>query len=176
MKLALTFVSTLNGKITKGDDPDVGKWSSAEDQKHFKEILSEYKVVIRSSTTYEIAKNNLVTDGSKRYIVLTRDPEKYAPEKIDGILEFTNESPKQLIDRLESEGVDKALLAAGGTIVSIFLKDKLITDFQLTIEPKLFGKGVPLLSESDLFVDLRLTGHRKLNDQGTLLLEYEVKY
>ena len=176
MKLVLTFVASTNGKITKGDNPDVTAWSSKEDQAYFKKTKGEYKTIIRSSTTYELAKNTLIKDGSKRYIVLTRNPEKYENEKIENIVEFTSETPEQVISRLEKEGVDKALLAAGGKLVSSFLKGKLITDFELTLEPKLFGSGTPLLSESELYVDLKLIDMEKLNDAGTVLLKYKVIY
>lgn len=174
MKLTLTFASTLNGKITKGDDPDVTKWTSKEDQAHFKKVQAGFPVVIRSSSTYKIAKDFLDKSGKQRHIVMTRDPSKFESEKIDGVLEFTSESPNEIVERLEREGVEKALLAAGGTIVSLFLKKKLIDSFFLTLEPKMFGNGIPMLAESDLEADFELESFERLNPQGTLILKYKL--
>lgn len=174
MTLTLTFVSTLNGKITKGDNPDVTSWTSKEDQVHFKKVQAEFSVIIRSSSTYKIAKDVIDKSGKQRHVVMTRDPSKFESDKIEGILEFTSESPKKLIERLKKEGVKNALLAAGGTIVSLFLKEKLIDNFYLTLEPIMFGRGVSMLAESDLEVDFELVSTEKLNSQGSLLHKYKL--
>ena len=174
MKLLLTYVSSLNGKITKGDNPNVVRWSSKEDQEHFKKVLSDYDVVIRSSTTYKLAKKSLDLSGKKRYVVITRDPSKYSKEERKGILEFTSESPEELIKRLDSEGVEKALLATGGALTKLFFEQKLITDFHLTIEPKIFGNGIPLVAEGDFYVNFELEDIERLNDGGTLLVKYKI--
>ena len=174
MILTLAFVATLNGKITKGGDVDVSQWSSRQDQQHFKKIISQYPIIIRSSTTYNIAKTTIDPNGSQRHIVMTRDPKSYESEKIEGVLEFTNESPRELIDRLKKEGIEKSFLSVGGILVSLFLKEKLVDNFYLTLEPKIFGKGTPIVAETELEADFKLESIEKLNAKGTLLLKYKL--
>lgn len=171
MKLTLTYVSTVNGKITKGDDPDVTKWSSPEDKEHFEAIRDQFPVIIRSSSTYKVAQ---ASEREVRQIVMTRDPAKYESQSHSKTVEFTAESPKELIARLSKEGVAKALLAVGGTMAAIFFEEGLIDEFQVTLEPYVFGAGVNMIGEREFFTDLKLESVEQLNDRGTLLLTYSV--
>ena len=176
MKIVLTYAATLNAKITKGDDADVSKWTSIEDKKHFKKLRSQFNLIIRSSKTYEVSKSYDKPRAGRLIVVLTRDPAKYESEKVDGQLEFSNEPVSDLIKRLGNQGYDKALLAVGGKISALFLQDKLINEFRLTLEPKMFGEGVNMIGEGNFEVEFKLDSMEKLNDKGTLLLTYSVIY
>jgi len=176
MKIVLTYAATLNAKITKGDDPDVSKWTSSEDREYFKKFRSQFNLIIKSSKTHEASKSYDKPKAGRLIVVLTRDPAKYQSEKVDRQLEFTNEPVTELIKRLGKDGYDKALLAAGGKISALFIQDKLIDEFQLTLEPKMFGQGVNMIGEGDFEVEFKLDSMEKLNDKGTLLLKYSVIY
>ena len=175
MKTTLIYVSTLNAKITKGNDPNVSNWTSKEDQKYFKEIQERSEVIVRSSVTYEIAKPRLKLRKGQLIIVLTRDPSKYTNDTIKGQLEFTNESPKKLISRLKNNGIKNILLSIGGKLATVFLKDKLVDQFIITFEPKIFGSGISFIVESNLDLNLKLVDHKILNETGTILLTYSVQ-
>ena len=176
MKVILTYAATLNGKITKGDDARIFSWTSKEDQENFKKIRDGFNLVIRSSKTYEASKESDKPRKERLIVVLTRDPSKYESDKILGQLEFTNEPPAELIKHLEGQGYNEALLAAGGKVSSLFFGEKLINEFHLTLEPKIFGMGTPMIAESDLDVDFKLESTDKLNEKGSLLLKYSVVY
>jgi len=105
---------------------------------------------------------------------LTRDPEKYKDKQVKGKVEFTSENPKQLISRLEKEGHKKVFLSVGAKVLSLFLKDQLVNEFILTLEPKIFGKGINMVEEGEFEVNLQLIEVNQLNDKGTLLLKYSV--
>jgi len=81
-----------------------------------------------------------------------------------------------LVKRLESKGYKEALLTVGGKLSSLFFQKKLINEFYLTLEPKIFGKGIPMVAESDLDVSFQLQSSKKLNKKGSLLLKYSVVY
>ena len=173
MQVALAFAASINGKITKGDDPNVIKWTSNEDKAFYKRFLKKQDVLIRTSATYKLSHH----DGSGAHykqIVLTRSPEKYRHEAIKNRLEFTNETPKKLIERLEQEGNNNVLLAVGRNVASLFLKEDLIDEFYLTIEPLLFGKGAPMFSEEKFDKKATLKSMKKVNNNGTLLLHYRI--
>jgi len=129
-----------------------------------------------SSKTYLPLKNQLKHAPGKLRLVMTRSPQKYASDIIPGQLEFTSYTPKQVINHLKKNGVKKALLASGSIITSLFFKAKLINRFLLTLEPQIFGLGTPLIADIPLNVKLKLKNHKKLNSQGTLLLNYQVLY
>jgi dihydrofolate reductase len=107
--------------------------------------------------------------------VLTHEPEKYSQDQLPGQLEFSSESPKELVQRLQG-AYQEMLLVGGGQTNATFIEDGVLNELYLTIEPKLFGKGKLVVGEGDFFVQARLQSVKQLNEQGTLLLHYTLKY
>lgn len=172
MKTILIFVSSLDGKITKWGDPKIRSWSSKGDQDYFDAIWSDTRVIIMGSGTYN---PDPVKPGSKHlFIVMTRQTEKYNSDEIPGQLEFTNESPVDLVTRFENEGEDKILIVGGPQIATSFLRDELIDELWLTLEPKIFGTGAGFVKEENLDINLNLLSSEKINDQGTLITKYKI--
>lgn len=174
--ITLSYVSSLDGKITKGNDPYVHNWASKEDQSHFTKLIKEHPVIIISSKTYEVIKQNIKHQAGKLRIVMTRNPQQYKSETIPGMLEFTSDSPKKILQKLSKKGIKKILLAGGSILTNLFFKEKLVDCLILTLEPKIFGEGIPLIAPSSLKLDLQLISMKKLNRQGTILLTYKIKY
>lgn len=174
--ITLSFVSSVDGKITLGNNSNVHNWSSKEDQLHFAKLIKSHPVIIISSKTYEVIKKDIKHSPNKLRIVMTKNPQKYQKESISGQLEFTSETPRKIIDKLTKKGIQKALLAAGSTLSTAFLKAKLVNSLILTIEPLLFGKGIPLIIPTKLNINLQLKSFKKLNSRGTILLTYDLKY
>ncbi|MDE2025123.1 MAG: dihydrofolate reductase [Patescibacteria group bacterium] len=174
MKITVIMVSTVNGKITYDENPNIYLWTSEEDQKHFTETLLHARLIIMGRKTYEIAKKQMKHIPDRLRVVLTHNPQIYKSEDIPGQLEFTNETPEQLVRRLESLGYSAGMVVGGREINSMFFMSNLVNELWLTIEPTVFGRGKEILSEIDLQVRLQLISTEKLNDQGTLLLKYKV--
>ena len=174
MKIVMAAVSSLNGKITKGKDPNIYSWTSKEDSKLFFSLIKKNNLIVMGSRTYEAARKIIKHKKNKLRIVLTRNPKKYLEETKNDMLEFTNDTPLELIKKLENRGYNKMLLVGGGTINSLFLKYNLVDELYITLEPKIFGSGKNLIDEEALNVSLKLINIKKLNKQGTLLLKYEI--
>jgi len=175
MKVTLIAVQSLDGKITKWDDvQDVSTWTSKEDQEFFLSMIQSHKILIMGSSTYEAAKEKIKKEKERKRIVMTSRPDEYKNEKIEGRLEFTSESPEELIKRLEKEGGSEILLVGGSAIYTAFLKANLVTDLYITIEPKIFGKGKMLAENENLDIKLKLNNIKQLNLQGTILQHLEV--
>jgi len=126
------------------------------------------------SETYEAARKNIKIDGSQLRIILTRNPGRYSANAVPGKLEFSNESPQQLVKQLENKGFKQMLLLGGGTINALFLKESLVDELYLTLEPRIFGKGKTLVREGEFEVLLELMNIKRLNQSGTLLLKYKI--
>lgn len=172
MKTKLVFVTTLDGKITKWGDPHVFQWSSKADQTYFKKMWNDAKLIIMGSGTFNF---DPVKPSSERLLVImAKDPEKYKKYLVPGQLEFTNESPKELYSRFEAAGHEEILVVGGAHVATSFLKDKLIDELSLSLEPKIFGSGGNFVIESQLDINLRLLTYEKANEEGTLILNYEV--
>ena len=175
MRVILIAVSSVNGKITKGTSPNIYSWTSKEDTSLFFLEIKKHNLIVMGANTYEAAKKIIKHERNKLRIILTRNPKKYLKETITGILEFTNESPLELTKKLERSGYKEMLLVGGATVNSLFLKSHLVNKLHLALEPKIFGEGKGLVSEERLEVKLKLISIQTLNNQGTLLLKYNVQ-
>lgn len=174
MKVIMVAVSSINGKLTKGEETNVYSWTSKEDAKIFFSLIEKHNLIVMGSKTYEAARTIIKLRPNKLRMVLTRNRRKYKSDMVKGSLEFTSESPKDLIKRLEKQGYKEMLLVGGTEINSAFLKNSLVDELHLTIEPILFGRGKDLLLEEELEVSLKLLSIKKLNANGTLHLRYRV--
>mgnify|MGYP001573673824 FL=1 len=174
MKVILIMVSSLNGKITRGDDSDPTHWASKEDTALFASMKAQHNLIVMGSRTYEASQNKIKLKDSVLRIVLTNNPKRYESYTAPGQLEFTNEHPKHLVKRLEAQRFKKLLLVGGGETNTAFFKERLVDEIHLTLEPVLFGNGKPLISEGQFETKLRLTRSEKLNGKGTLHLVYNV--
>lgn len=175
MKVVMIMVSSLDGKITKGTDPNIYSWASKEDANLFFQLVEKYNLIVMGRKTYEAIRENIELRPDKLRIVLTKNPEKYSHAAVPGSLEFSNKSPRELVNRLERKGYREMLLAGGGEINALFLKSSLVDELHLTIEPVIFGRGQALVADEKLEVSLKLIAVKKLNEKGTLHLRYKVQ-
>ncbi|MEK7597184.1 MAG: dihydrofolate reductase [Patescibacteria group bacterium] len=174
MKVTMVMLSSIDGKTTQGNNKNVYVWSSKEDQEHFFSLIKKHNLIIMGRATYEASKSVIKLEKDKLRIVLTHSPKKYFNQFVKDQLEFTNESPKELLKRLSLLGYKQILLVGGSTINGLFLKQNLVDEFYLTIEPKIFGSGKNIVEGQLLDKCLQLISIKKLNKAGTLLLKYKI--
>jgi dihydrofolate reductase len=161
MKVTLIAAVTADWFIAKSPDHKAD-WTSKADKEHFRETTKKIGVVIMGSKTFETIGRGL---PNRRNIVMSRT------KKYEGV-ETTGETPEDLIQRLEKEGVKEVAVAGGAQIYTAFMKAGLIDRILLTIEPVVFGEGVPLLSHPatkpfELKSTTSLSG-------GGVVLDYEI--
>lgn len=174
MKVSMVMVSSVNGKITKGDNPDVAVFASKEDATLFASLKLQFPVIIMGRRTYEVARANMKLQPEVLRIVMTKDPKRFISESVSGQLEFTDESPKELVGRLTKAGYETAMLAGGSEVNARFLKDQLVSELRITIEPVLLGEGKNFLAESVVDIPMKLVSTRQLNVRGSMHMIYEV--
>ena len=156
MKIILVMVISADGKITKGDQGP-NHWASPEDQDFFHNLKKKIGVIIVGRKTYEAA-GKPHGDGIERIVMSHCGP-----------------TPGEVVADLEKKGYSEALLVGGSDVNAEFFRRKLVSEIYLTIEPKIFGVGLPLAQGIPLEVELELINMKQLNPQGTLLLHYRVK-
>jgi dihydrofolate reductase len=174
MKIILVTVISLDGKTTKGNTVNSNQWASKEDQMHFESAKSANNLIVMGRATYEAAREIIKLEKGKLRVVLTRNPEKFKKLTVPGQLEFSKETPKALVKRLEKQGYKQMLLVAGANVNGLFFKANLVDEVWLTVEPKIFGSGNNLLEGVSVDVQLALQSIKKLNQSGTLLLKYKI--
>jgi dihydrofolate reductase len=172
MKKILIFVSTLDGKITKWGDPHVSSWSSHQDQDYYKEVWSESRLIVMGSGTFDA--ETFPPSPNHLLVVMTRNPAKYKNAEVPGQIEFTNESPAELTARFTSKGQQQMLVVGGPHVATSFLKEGLIDELWLTLEPRIFGTGGNFATGTQLDIELRLLYCEKVNERGTLITKYAI--
>lgn len=175
MHVTMIAVTSVNGKTTRGDEFDIYAWSSKEDQDLFFSLRDKASLIVMGRKTYEVVREKMIHAAGKRRIVMTKNPIHYTQYTIPDQLEFTDETPEKLIERLEQEGCTEILLVGGSEVHDVFLQAGLVDEIHLTIEPRVFGKGKNLLANVFVDVQLRLLEMKQLNDQGTIHFIYSVQ-
>lgn len=102
------------------------------------------------------------------------DLEADSAQNVAGALEFTNSQPRELVQQLERRGFQQIILGGGATVNGLFLKENLIDEIWLTIEPKIFGEGLSLFKDVDVDLDLELIEIKPL-DKNIIHVRYKIK-
>lgn len=174
MKIILAIVTSLDGKSTKGYKPPK-LWASQEDQVYFRSLIAKNNLIVMGKNTFAVSKDDIKPVKDKLRIIMVRNPAEFNGLSVPNQLEFSSESPKQLVKRLTKLGFKQMLLVSGPKLNTAFLKEQLIDELWLTLEPNIFGVGIGLVDQQSFDVKLKLLSAKKLNSQGTLLLKYQVK-
>lgn len=169
MKVKLIIAVTADGK-TALDPAHKTDWTSSEDKKYFIEETKKSGCIVMGRRTFETIGKPL---PGRLNIVMTTHPQNYA--SIPGRIEFTNQPPRELLNYLSGLNFESVSLCGGAEINTLFLKEKLIDEIHLTMEPKIFGKGLNLFTDSSTIIDLELLSVERLGQNG-VLLKYRVLY
>src|SRR6185437_9915820 len=180
INITAIIVTSVGGRYTKGTGKNIYEWSSPEDFAHFSAVRSQHTLIVMGSGTFEHVKEyeqaGLKAEKGKLRIIMTENPDRYKSFTVPGQMEFTSETPQELVSRLEQAGYTKMLFVSGGKLLASFLKERLIDQLLLTIEPLLFGTGAILGDDPNLDITLQLQEMKRLNERGTLVLQYKVMH
>jgi len=165
MKLILMMAITADGRIGRSADhfPD---WTGSADKRLFAQASHRAGVVIMGARTYDTLGKPL---AGRHNIVLTRNPRHRASA---ANLEFTSQTPQQILAGLSSRGVAEAILAGGAQINTLFATAGLIDELRVTVAPLIFGAG-PGLFDAPVELNLDLIETVVLDD-GAVSLHYRV--
>lgn len=163
MKVLLIAAISADGYIGKSSE-HLSDWTSKEDKKLFIELTKKAGVIVMGRNTYETIGKAL---PGRLNVVYTSKP-------LDNPdVQVTQEPPEELLGRLADEGYEEVALCGGQAIYDLFLRENLVDELFLTIEPKMFGSGITL-SKTFAEADLKLIECKKLNND-TLNLHYTVR-
>ncbi len=170
MKVILYMGVSINGYIAKSNGDS--EWTSDEDLKGFFDNSKKAGNIIMGKNTFRAASSyGYFPFPEALNVVVTHEKFKNMWE---GKVIFTDQSPKEILAMLAEKGFTTAFLAGGGILNSAFVKEKLIDEIYLDVEPLLLGKGIPVFAPSAEFeFELRLLETKKLNED-TVQLHYAV--
>ena len=171
MYVTLAAVMSIDGRITCKNESDISTWASNEDHNHFRQLLQTHDAVVMGRKTYEAVRPH--PEPNRLRIVMTRQPTMFDQHVVPNMLEFSADSPGDITAQLDRRGCKKLLVVGGSDIYRTFLAARAVDEMFLTVEPVVFGEGVPLLSGHVDAARLSLESTTLLNDLGTLLLRYK---
>jgi dihydrofolate reductase len=186
MHVFLIAAISIDGQIGQAKDQVSTAWTSKEDKQFFVQRTKQAGVMVLGSQTFQTF--NRLLPG-RAMIIYTRNVEKFRQRVSFQVEEITKEtktiensevlyattlSPAELVDLLAKIGKQELAICGGSSIYAQFMQAGLVETLYLTVEPIVFGKGVPLFSEP-LQTQLELKEVKNLSSQ-TLLLEYHVSH
>ena len=169
IKISLLAAISADGKIAERADQLSTDWTSKDDTRFFVEKTKAAGVVIMGRKTFETIGKQL---KGRLLVVMTRDAADKQMQ--EGVLEYTSKSPAEIVKTLASRGYTEAILAGGASVYSEFLRAGLVNELYLTVEPVLFGGGVPL-AEGFGRMNLELMDMSRLGEGGVLLYYRVIK-
>ena len=163
--VTLMMAISADGKIAK-DKNQLANWTSPEDKKIFIAESKKHGVVMMGENTFNTFLSPL---PSRLNVVFSENPKS----DYDNVKYVSGEPEKALME-LEKMGYKSALLGGGCFLNSLFLKNKLISEIILTVEPVIFGTGLPLF-DCETTAKLELKSLEKINEHS-FVIKYEVTY
>lgn len=164
--IAIAAVS-IDGMIARypGEPSD---WTSYEDKKFLHTELDRCDAVVVGRTTYMIAKKPL---AKRTCLVCTRSVETV--QDVDAHCTLINLETVSLDAIVGDLGYERIAILGGSQIYSYFFAHDKVDEIYLTIEPVVFGTGVPFIGNKILSRKYHLVNTHQLNQQGTILLHYK---
>ncbi len=157
---------SLNGMIAKSNDNT--SWIS-------KEEWDSYSLAVRT------AKHLIV--GRRTYNILTKQPEFAEFKDVKLIVvsksNFKTLSTNHLIAHAPQEALKlckdakEVIVAGGGILNASFLRENLVDELYIDIEPIIFGEGIPLFKREDFERNLDLIGQKNIS-KHEVQLHYRV--
>ena len=168
MKVTLYMAMSLNGYIAEENRSE--DFLSHANWEKLCSLAQEHGNFIVGRKTYEAVKNwneGFGFDDLKgiKKVVISQDPDY----KLDEDYTLAT-SPKDALTKLQDF---ESTLVTGGSMINIaFIKDNLLDEVIVNIEPILIGKGVPLFAQDNFLKKLDLVSSKE--DAGILTLNYKV--
>lgn len=169
MKTILYMAVSVNGFVA-GENDDTS-WVSGEEWKSFEKIANEAGNIVIGRRTYEIMSGAGELDkfGNYTVVVVTNRALRGLPRFATGV-----KSPEEALAILQKKEFKIALVAGGGGLNSSFLKEKLIDEVYVDVEPYVLGKGIPLFKPDDISQRLKLLEVNRFSGD-TVQLHYKVE-
>lgn len=158
---------TVNGYIAT--ERDETPWSDETWESYYK-IISSIGNMIIGRKTYEMIRESdeLEKLGNPLTVVLTAKPQE-SDQKV-----FCVNTPQEAVELMNKKGFQEVVIGGGSSTNAAFLKERLIDEIILDVEPLVFGRGVSLFSNIDSNLKLELLGSKKVAT-NVIQLHYKVK-
>jgi len=167
LKVILYMAISINGYIAKEDDNT--NWISGEEWNSYSRMVQKAGNLIVGHRTYNILTNQpefAEFKDVKLVVVSNTDFQTLSANHL------TARTPKEALALLKD--FNEVIVAGGGILNASFMKDDLIDEIYIDIEPLAIGKGIKLFADEDFEANLILLKTNKISD-NEIQLHYAVK-
>ncbi|MCL4375733.1 dihydrofolate reductase family protein [Candidatus Marsarchaeota archaeon] len=164
MKTIMYLAMTLNGKIADGRG-SIG-FSSDNEWNLFQEEMGKWGNIIMGRRTFEVSLKAGVFPYNGLNIVMTK--EKIRNRWGESVI-FFGGSPAEALRLLDDRGFEIAYIGGGGMLNYSFLKEGLIDEIMVDVEPAVIGVGVGLLAEEEIRSKLKLIDVKRISEDEVQL-------
>jgi dihydrofolate reductase len=164
----IAFVAaSIDGRISLSSKhpPD---WTSKEDWDFFQKSLSRIDTVVVGRHTYQSVAARL---RKRNTFVLSSRPKTLVRR---GTVTFVNPANVSLPKLLG--GYKSVAILGGGAVYRFMLEQGLLDEIFVTVEPLIFGRGKEMFAGGTRTTRVSLLSAKRLNQEGTLLLHYQVNH
>ncbi len=166
MKVVAYFAVSADGFVA-GEYDDVS-WVSKDSWDNYKKLVSDAKLAVIGRRTYDLMHHDeFISDC--RYLVLTTASD-ISKKHTD--IEFSSQ-PREALAKLKAQGHQCAVAVGGAKSFATLMRDRLINEVYLDVEPVMLGMGVRLF-EGEMGT-LRLLDSNILANGTTVQLHYQVR-
>lgn len=145
------IAASLDGFIARNDG-DIEWLLSRDDPSEdhgYESFIRNIDGIIMGRGSYEKVRTFDSWFYNKPVLVLSKQlASSPVPEELEGLVRFSDLSPKAAMDMLAGEGW-RRVYVDGGQVIQSFLREGLIADMVITHIPVLIGEGRPLFGPSD---------------------------
>jgi dihydrofolate reductase len=170
MKVSLYITLSANGCISK-ENHDISFISE--------DVLNNLRNLVRKSGNFIVGRKaydlliknkNLFDKEDPRIFILSKNTRLNS----DNLrINYVNFSPKRIIEFIDEEDYNSTLILGGSKTASLFLKENLVDEIYLNIEPLLLGSGVKFFCEFPIEKRLELISTNKISN-NVIQLHYKV--
>ncbi len=166
MKVILYMATSVDGYIAKSDDDTA--WISETEWSSYSETIRKAGCLIVGHRTYDI---------------LTKQPEFTELKDVKLVVVSSKvfktlagnhsvaKSPKEALELFKD--FDEVIVAGGGMLNSSFMREGLIDEIYLDVEPIILGKGINLFEDANFDTKLEILGSKNLS-QNEIQIHYRV--
>lgn len=170
MKVLLYITLSVNGCLSR-ENHDLS-FISDDVLNNLKGLVKKTGNLIIGRNAYDlfIKKRNLFENEDPRIFIMSRNA-SLSSENLR--ISYVNFSPKRLIEFIDEDDYASTLIIGGAKTFSLFLKENLVDEIYINLEPFLLGKGIKFFCEFPMEKKLELISTNKISN-NVIQLHYKV--
>ncbi len=168
MEVTLYIATSADGFIATNEGGS--GWVSEVDAVSFENAAKERGAIILGRKTFEQFQGEIYPMRDVVNYVVTSDTAK---ESVGESVKFLSGDPKAMVQKMEDDGIARALLVGGSHTNATFIQAGLIDKVIISVHPLFLGSGMPIFAGTELLQKLHFDMVEQM-DGGLIKLYYTV--